>query len=560
MRSIRRACTVLNIILFTFLFVACGPSPRQRAAATLDDVESYINERPDSALAVLRALDVDSLRGPGQRARAALLHQIALDKCYIDITSDSVLAPAFWYLKHGTADQKLKTWYYRSVLARNAKDIDKQMLCLVRGEKNIPKARDPLLAGRLYTAKRVIYLHVYDLNNAAVEAKNAADAFLAAGDRKRYYDALIGFANIDNLLHDDNESSALIDTLRNNWQDLTARQRNKVFGVELSSRLAQNLGESEIRDFVEAYLADVPFSQIDWVAVARAYLYVGDVERAEDALAQVNITNLSTDEEVAFLLVRSDICRSLGQEKEAWAIYGEYKSLSDKKMTYSLSSRVRFLSEEESLLTARKKRNRWISILAVLAVTLSGLVLTIRVKLQERQRANVQLQGQLDKTSKQITSLKLQVRAAEKEARRWKDVLQKELLPPEIKQLVSERVSALNRYSYALAAQGDNQLALRELETSLSHDQPEQFLRDLTLQFGFLHPKLTQTFQSNRLNDQEKTFCTLLAMGCKAKEISSLTGVSEQRCYNVFNIVRRKMGLKEEPRTLYTLLQRFITE
>ena len=352
----------------------------------------------------------------------------------------------------------------------------------------------------------------------------------------------------------------MIDTLRNNWQDLTARQRNKVFGVELTSRLAQNLGESEIRDFVEAYLADVPFSQIDWVAVARAYLYVGDVERAEDALAQVNITNLSTDEEVAFLLVRSDICRSLGQEKEAWAIYEEYKSLSDKKMTYSLSSRVRFLSEEESLLTARKKRNRWISILAVLAVTLSGLVLTIRVKLQERQRANVQLQGQLDKTSKQITSLKLQVRAAEKEARRWKDVLQKELLPPEIKQLVSERVSALNRYSYALAAQGDNQRALRELETSLSHDQPEQFLRDLTLQFGFLHPKLTQTFQSNRLNDQEKTFCTLLAMGCKAKEISSLTGVSEQRCYNVFNIVRRKMGLKEEPRTLYTLLQRFITE
>ena len=138
--------TLLCLILLS-LIVGCGPTPRQRVTAVLVDVESYINTRPDSALAVLRALDPDSLRAPSQRARAALLHQIALDKCYIDITSDSVLSPAFWYLKHGNADQKLKTWYYRSVLARNAGDIDTQMSCLIRAEQYIPRAKDPLYAG-----------------------------------------------------------------------------------------------------------------------------------------------------------------------------------------------------------------------------------------------------------------------------------------------------------------------------------------------------------------------------------------------------------------------------
>lgn len=64
MRSIRRACNVLSIILFTSLFLACGPSPRQRAAATLDDVESYINERPDSILAPARSLAPGRAQAP----------------------------------------------------------------------------------------------------------------------------------------------------------------------------------------------------------------------------------------------------------------------------------------------------------------------------------------------------------------------------------------------------------------------------------------------------------------------------------------------------------------
>lgn len=59
---------VLSVILFLSL-TACGPAPGRHVAATLDDVESYINERPDSALAVLRALD--SFLRPLPRRRSA---------------------------------------------------------------------------------------------------------------------------------------------------------------------------------------------------------------------------------------------------------------------------------------------------------------------------------------------------------------------------------------------------------------------------------------------------------------------------------------------------------
>ena len=57
---------------------------------TLKDVESYIMERPDSALSVLKSVDHALLNTKRQKAHHALLHAMALDKNYIDVIEDSI--------------------------------------------------------------------------------------------------------------------------------------------------------------------------------------------------------------------------------------------------------------------------------------------------------------------------------------------------------------------------------------------------------------------------------------------------------------------------------------
>ena len=52
----------------------------------LDDVESYIQERPDSALQILNKLDRKSLNTNKLRAKFSLLYSTALNKNYIDTT------------------------------------------------------------------------------------------------------------------------------------------------------------------------------------------------------------------------------------------------------------------------------------------------------------------------------------------------------------------------------------------------------------------------------------------------------------------------------------------
>ena len=91
--------TLLFILLSVFLFGGCTSSHVHKA---LNDVESYIMERPDSALAVLDTMDRNLLKRERLRAPHALLHAMALDKNYIDVTDDSLASVAVeYYSKKG---------------------------------------------------------------------------------------------------------------------------------------------------------------------------------------------------------------------------------------------------------------------------------------------------------------------------------------------------------------------------------------------------------------------------------------------------------------------------
>ncbi len=77
----------------------------------LSDIESYIMERPDSALTMLEAMDRNDLEQERDKARHALLHAMALDKNYIDVSDDSIAQVAVdYYSKHGLEKYKARSF------------------------------------------------------------------------------------------------------------------------------------------------------------------------------------------------------------------------------------------------------------------------------------------------------------------------------------------------------------------------------------------------------------------------------------------------------------------
>lgn len=108
------------VISVFVLFISCD---NRQTKSLLQDVETYIQERPDSALRVLRKVDSLTLNTKALRARYSVLFAMALDKNYIDTTALSILEPTVaYYEKFGSPKDKMLSYYYLGRIYANRKD------------------------------------------------------------------------------------------------------------------------------------------------------------------------------------------------------------------------------------------------------------------------------------------------------------------------------------------------------------------------------------------------------------------------------------------------------
>lgn len=151
----------------------------------LDDVDTYIYERPDSALAVLRSVDISCLNTRSLQAKYSLLYAMALDKNYIDTTDVSVVMPAVeYYRKHGTPDEKMRAYYYLGRIYLNSKDINAAAIAYSLSEKQAPKANDSQAEGLLYMNFADVYNEAGNLQKEEEYVRKGIQAFTEAGDSK----------------------------------------------------------------------------------------------------------------------------------------------------------------------------------------------------------------------------------------------------------------------------------------------------------------------------------------------------------------------------------------
>ena len=143
----------------------------------LNDVETYIMESPDSALTVLESIERSSLKTQRSKAHHALLHAMALDKNYIDVTDDSLAQVAVdFYQKHGPMRNRARALYYLGKSYYYQEEYDKAILEYSKAEKIAEKC-DSLFLGMIYTAMSYTYNNTYNSIGEQTFVQKAYDVF-----------------------------------------------------------------------------------------------------------------------------------------------------------------------------------------------------------------------------------------------------------------------------------------------------------------------------------------------------------------------------------------------
>lgn len=137
------------ILLIVAMISSCASN--NNIIENLDRAAEIMNEKPDSAKLVLDGIKRSELKNRALKARFALLYSQAMDKCYIDTDSDSLISVALkYYSKHGTDHEKALAYYYESVVHCNAKNIEAQIKAMLVAQKYIEKTDDEYIRGLIY--------------------------------------------------------------------------------------------------------------------------------------------------------------------------------------------------------------------------------------------------------------------------------------------------------------------------------------------------------------------------------------------------------------------------
>lgn len=150
--------------------------------AVLDKAEAIVQDAPDSALVLLQNVQSSSLRFKGTKARYALLYSIALDKCYIDIQSDSIISEALsWYSKYGNKRKKMLANYYAGKVEYNAQNYSRS----VNYAHNAREYASTIGDGYYEGLADWLIADIYYLNNNYVKARDyyseADDSYSRSG-------------------------------------------------------------------------------------------------------------------------------------------------------------------------------------------------------------------------------------------------------------------------------------------------------------------------------------------------------------------------------------------
>ena len=139
-------------------------------------------ENPDSALVLLEQLD--SLKDGFSRHEAAyygLLKSIALDKNYIDVTSDSLIRPAVeYYDKQYNHYRRMLAHYYHGVVYENAHSYTSAILEYDKAEMEAEISGNNLYLGHIYEHKGFIFTETHNYVQAISCFETAISKFSLA--------------------------------------------------------------------------------------------------------------------------------------------------------------------------------------------------------------------------------------------------------------------------------------------------------------------------------------------------------------------------------------------
>lgn len=350
---------------------------------TLMDVETYIAERPDSALAVIEAMDTTDLTTKGLRAHHALLHAMALDKNYIDVTDDSLALKAVnYYQKRGPRKNYARALYYLALSYYYDKQYDKSIIELSKAEP-VAEKNDSLYWGFAKVLQASVYSRNYN-EIAELEALEEALQIYLKLDDEYYIDVAkldLSRAYLNNGRYD--EALLLCEQL------LNSKRLNESMRLQTTACYAFIMATKSQPDYKAASLYYEEVSSIPnahYLSTQDYWIWAYSLSKTGDFLHSQRIVNKmeQIDTSGTAYYFRYLIAKNENRQTEAYDCLERFSIKNNDEVIQILKQSISNIQKEfyqsQYEISHVKAKNRLLIIVCIIAVvTLIGIVIAINI-------------------------------------------------------------------------------------------------------------------------------------------------------------------------------------
>ena len=537
-------------ILTILLLLACTACDRSARHVTehLSQAEELIWTAPDSALHLLESISASRHLTGKEQADYALLLSLAQYRCYIPVSSDSLINLAIEYYKDkNDADKKGAAFYVKGcILEEYCKDIPNALLAYKEAEMCIPDMNEKQYVARIYSSLGYVNKKSFHFEPAKEYYQKALQANIDGKDTVAYASNLLNLSTLYYTLHQADSANRCINTLINiadslNDLDLQVKIYNNIANRKIFEK---NYAEAEKYLIHAIRLSSPHFPDKLSLGLANLYAYTGQKEKADSLFTHL----LSCPD----LLVRSNsyldlLNYFLASHPQEHSYLNHYIALTDSIYKENRAEEVGKIQQKyDNEVLARTNDQlyfKWIltsvvgSLICIIAVTFlqkkwrkaNALQKQIE-ELEEKKKVLTSSSQENERYVIQISELESQINDLKNEKRRLKYFINKTKESKEDKEddyssIFKTYLSITKDKTYDKERERDN---LRQWLNLTNQNFTDKLIKH--------YPVLSK---SNQLMD----VCCLTALNLSIEDIATLLGIGERTVERYTSDICKKVGL-----------------
>ena len=537
-------------ILTILLLLACTACYRSTRHVTehLSQAEELIWTAPDSALHLLESISASRHLTGKEQADYALLLSLAQYRCYIPVSSDSLINLAIEYYKDkNDADKKGAAFYVKGcILEEYCKDIPNALLAYKEAETCIPDMDDKQYVARIYSSLGYVNKKSFHFEPAKEYYQKAVQANIDGKDTVAYASNLLNLSTLYYTLHQADSANRCINTLIDiadslNDLDLQVKIYNNIANRKIFEK---NYAEAEKYLIHAIRLSSPHFPNKLSLGLSNLYAYTGQKEKADSLFTHL----LSCPD----LLVRSNsyldlLNYFLASHPQEHSYLNHYIALTDSIYKENRAEEVGKIQQKyDNEVLARTNDQlyfKWIltsvvgSLICIIAVTFlqkkwrkaNALQKQIE-ELEEKKKVLTSSSQENERYVIQISELESQINDLKNEKRRLKYFIKKTKKSKENKE--DDYSSIFKTY---LSITKD-----KTYDKELERDNLRQWLNLTNQNFT---DKLIKHYPVLSKSNQLMDVCCLTALNLSIEDIATLLGIGERTVERYTSDICKKVGL-----------------